>query len=804
MAELAARQPTSATGRALRRPPRVNAAPLWYAIALLAGGSAFAAEKDGGSDAELAPVTVQATAIPGATVDADLIPGDVQSVSAADISRHGASSLTGALNRAVGSVNLNDNLDDPFQPDILYRGFEASPVLGTPEGLAVYENGVRINEVFEDAVNWDLIPSLAIDQVSIVSSSPVYGLNALGGGMAVTMKNGFSYPGGDARLYGGTFNERAASGQYGAHDDRLGVYVTADALDQDGWREFASDSLRRIYADLSARLAAVSLDLSYSGARNNLAGQGAAPVQELAISPRLVFTGPQANLNRLNFVTLNGTLALSASTALQVVLYNRDYDQTVLNGNATDYTACMDESALCQSDGLTPLTDSTGALLPDISAGAAHAIGEDDFERIDAYGRGAALQISNVGRMRSHDNRFSSGVSFDDATADFYSGTQIGLLNASLLVEPSNLIVDTPESSPFDATPVSLQTLDEYTGLFATDTLNLTRSLAATLSARDNVADIELRDRLGTRLTGDSRYHHFNPALGATWQLLPVMTVYGGFAENARAPTASEIECSNPLQPCVLPSDLASDPPTLRQVVAQTAEWGLRGRLAQLGATRGQLSWHAGVFRTNLHDDIYGIATSISSGFFKNIGATRRAGAEAGVHWAAAPWTAHLDYSYVDATFQSALTLPSPSNPQRDADGNIQVLPGDRLPGIPVHRIKLGAELEPGRFAIGADVQYLSSAYFFGDESNQNPQLPGYATVDLYGSFQASKHLRLFATIDNLLNAHYASYGIYGDPTGVGAPGVPADGVTQGPGVDNRFESPAAPFSFYGGMRLTL
>ncbi|HXE20689.1 MAG TPA: TonB-dependent receptor, partial [Castellaniella sp.] len=331
----------------------LRAAARWAAVALLAvnGARAADADSDAASAAQLAPVTVQATAIPGASLDADLVPGDVQTVSAADIARHGKPNLTAALDRGLGSISLSDNLDDPFQPDILYRGFEASAVRGTPEGLAVYENGVRINEAFGDAVNWDLIPALAIDQVSIVSSSPVYGLNALGGGVAVTMKNGFSYQGAHAQLYGGSFNERAGAAQYGAHADHLGVYVTADALDQDGWRAFAADSLRRLYVAVSARLDGASFDLDYSGARNRLAGQGAAPVQELAISPRRVFTNPQDNLNRLNFVTLNGALAFGDGAALQLVLYHRQFAQSVANGDRSDYIACDHEPALCQADG---------------------------------------------------------------------------------------------------------------------------------------------------------------------------------------------------------------------------------------------------------------------------------------------------------------------------------------------------------------------------------------------------------------------------------------------------------------------
>ncbi len=92
-------------------------------------------------------------------------PGNVQIISSDDIRRDGSASLTGALNSNLSSISINDDLDDPFQPDILYRGFEASPVLGTPQGLAVYQNGVRINEAFGDTVNWDLFPDVAIDKV---------------------------------------------------------------------------------------------------------------------------------------------------------------------------------------------------------------------------------------------------------------------------------------------------------------------------------------------------------------------------------------------------------------------------------------------------------------------------------------------------------------------------------------------------------------------------------------------------------------------------------------------------------------
>jgi iron complex outermembrane receptor protein len=755
---------------------------------------------------QLPTVVVEATAIPGGTaLDADKVPGNVQSLSASDLTRNGSASMTQALNSQLGSISINDNLDDPFQPDILYRGFEASPVLGTPQGLAVYQNGVRINEAFGDTVNWDLFPDMAINRVQVVSSNPVYGLNALGGAISVDMKNGFNATGGDLELSGGSFGQRSAAAEYGANNGTFGIYAAARTLDEDGWRNFSSDSLRQFYTDLSARTDRLSLDLSFTHAQNGLDGQGSGPAQELAISRKLVFTGPQANNNQLNFVALNGTYKATDNWSLQGVLYYRQFSQRVSNGNTTDYTACTSEAgSLCQSDGLTPVTNAAGESLPDISDGGAVRIGENDFERINTYGRGATLQASNDQSLFGHDNQLTVGATFDYAHTNFYSGAQIGVIDSQLTVLPSDLIADTPESSPFGAVPVILGANNRDAGGYVTDTFNVTPDLALTASGRYDVAHIDLQDQRGTSLNGNSRFSHFNPAVGGTYKLTPNVTAYAGISTNTRTPTASEIECSDPLKPCLLPSNLAGDPPNLRQVVAHTAELGLRGNIPD-GDNADSISWNAGAFRTNSFDDIYGIATSVSSGFYQNIGSTRREGLEAGLNFRNEQWSAYLSYSYVYATFQSAIQLPSPSNPYQDEDGNIEVRAGDRLPGIPKNRVKAGVDyaLTP-QWKVGASLIIVSSQFYFGDESNQNPQMPGYHVVNLHTSYRLAKNLELFGSIDNLFNAKYATYGIYSDPTGIGAPGVPADGVTNGPGVDNRFYSPAAPRAVYGGVRLTF
>jgi iron complex outermembrane recepter protein len=776
-----------------------------------AGTSTQANQSEASSSEKLQAIVVTATAIPGAIIDIDKIPGNVQVLSAADLTREGSASFTGALNSNLSSININDDLADPFQPDILYRGFEASPVLGTPQGLAVYQNGVRINEAFGDTVNWDLFPDIAINSVELVSSSPVYGLNALGGAISVTMKNGFTYQGADLELSGGSYGQRAVTGQFGANSGAFGFYLSGRALDWDGWRLFSNDRMRSLYAVLSMRTDSATLDLSYSRADNTMNGQGSAPVPELAVNRSLVFTGPQTNINTLDFVTLNGTLKVTDSWSLQSVLYYRQFAQTVANGNTTDFAACPDTPGiLCQPDGVTPLMNSAGQTLPDISNGGAAAIGENDFELIHAWGRGATVQATDNETIFGHDNQFTLGAAVDYAATSFFSGAQIGVINSQLLVLPSNLIVDTPEDSPGaiangDPVPVSVNSINKNLGAYLTDTFNVTPELAVTASGRYNITHVDLTDQLGTNLDGNNRFVHFNPAIGATYKVLPTMTLYGGLSQNTRTPTASEIECSDPLTPCLLPTNLAGDPPNLRQVIAHTAELGLRGKIPDVAGARGEMSWNFSVFRTLLKDDIYGISTSIAQGFFQNIGDTRRQGVEAAVNYRTQSWSAYANYSFVQATFRSPLLMPSPSSPFQDDNGNIQVVPGDRLPGIPEHRLKLGADYKiMSDWTVGATVNVVSSFFFVGDQSNQLAPIPGYTVVNLHTSYKPVPHFEVFASINNLFNRKYATWGTLSDPTGIGAPGIPPSGTSNGPGVDNRFLSPAAPFEAFGGVRIAF
>jgi len=766
-----------------------------------AAGAQTASAPSAPAAATLPPVNVIATTpLPGIGIDPDKVPANVQTLTSGDLAREGSPSLIDALTNQAGSVNINATLVDPFQPDILYRGFEASPVLGTPQGIAVYQNGVRVNEAFGDTVNWDLIPDIAIGRIDMVSANPVYGLNALGGAAVITMKNGFTYQGFEGELAGGSFGQRSGEFEYGKQIGTFATYLAGKWLDEDGWRQFSPDHLRQLYADFAARGDRASLDISFTGADNSLNGEGTTPEQSLAVNRTLDFTTPQNNTNNLAFVTVNGAYQATDELSFQANAYMRQFHQTVINGNTTNYIACSSGNGLlCQSDGATPLTTASGGTIPDLSNGGTVPIGENDSEDIHATTVGGTLQTTYIGDLFGHENHFVLGGSYDHSNVSFSSAAEIGVINSALQVQQSGFFVDTPENTGFIATPVSLSATNNYYGAFLTDTFNLTPALAVTASGRYNLALIGLTDNFGTNLTGFSRYQRFNPAIGATYKFADPLTAYAGFSEGNRAPTPSEIECSNPAQPCLLPSSLSSDPPNLKQVVSYTYEAGLRGKIDQPFALPGRFTWNFGLFRTDLEHDIYGVATSISSGFFENIDATRRQGIETGLAYKDETWSLFVNYSLVDATFQSSLTLPSPNNPFANPNGNIQVTPGDRLPGIPLHQLKAGGDYHvTANWAVGAAVTYFSDQYLRGDESNQNAPLAGYAVVNLHTSYKISDTVELFANVTNLLDAKYASFAQFGDPTGVGAPGVPTNGI----GVDNRFLAPDAPIAVFGGVRI--
>ena len=733
------------------------------------------------------------TPLLGSGVNRDTVPGQTQVLTGKDVSLQGPPSATRALENQTQGVHLDNASGNPFQPDLFYHGFEVSALQGTPAGLAVYLNGARFNNPFGDTVNWDLIPDLAIDRMELEGANPVFGLNALGGALNVRLKDGFSYQGGEIDVFGGSFGQMAGQFQYGRKIGDTAVYLAGSGLNEQGWRDAQSSRLRQFYGDIGWRGEQAELHVNVDIAETNLNGPGTVPIDLLNADPRAQFTGPNAISNNYARLGLTGNDDISDTTSVQLLGYYENLQQLLANGNGSPLAPCGGGSSfLCASSG-SVATDPAGNPIA-ASLGPNGVYGSLVTQSTITNGYGTSLQLTNSDTLFDRANQFIAGASFDGAVTTFGATTYSGGLDPLTrdFTGPP-IAIGLADGS---VAPVRAGITDAYYGIFLTDTLAITPKLSATLSGRFNVAEIDIKDLAGTALTGNHPYERFNPAAGLTYKLTPDVTLYGGYAESNRAPTPAELTCSSPSAPCSLASFFTGDP-NLKQVVAHSWEFGLRGAFAP--QPDAKITWNVSGFRADTSNDIMFTQSAVlGTGYFQNIGTTRRQGVDAGARLTTPRWLAWIDYSYTQATFQSRFLQSSPYNPGADANGNIAIHPGDQLPGVPAHMLKLGVQYKAtDQLTLGAIGVANSGQYLFGDGANLTPTLPAYFRLDLNASYQVTKNFQLFVLVQNALDARYYTYGTFSPTTSIP--------LAQAPGATNtRSYNIAAPVGGFAGMKVTF
>ena len=249
------------------------------------------------------------------------------------------STVTQTLARQAPGVTVGNVSGNDFQPDVRYRGFDATPVTGTPIGLAVYQNGVRINEAFGDTVNWDLIPENAIDKMTIVAGDPIYGLNALGGALNVTMKNGFTWQGFEADLRGGSFYRAQEEFQYGKQIGDWSVYMAGTQINDGGWRVDSASQLTNVYGDVGYRANGFESHLQLTAGSTQFGASVFTPIQQLQNNWSSVYTVPQTTYNQMAMLAWTGSYAYSNTLSFQGGLYFRAFNQAHVDGNSTNVYA---------------------------------------------------------------------------------------------------------------------------------------------------------------------------------------------------------------------------------------------------------------------------------------------------------------------------------------------------------------------------------------------------------------------------------------------------------------------------------
>jgi iron complex outermembrane recepter protein len=740
--------------------------------------------------------------VAGSGIDPDKIPANVPPpLGPEDFDKAKAPDLLQAMARSFPFVSLTNQTGNPFQQDFNYRGFVASPVVGTPQGIAVYQNGVRINESYGDTINWAFIPETAIQKMTLQPNNPVFGLNAIGGAISIDMKNGFTYQGTQFEGLTGSFGRATATAQSGIQNGNFAIYAAADATNDHGWRDFSSASyLRRMYVDMGHRGEQTEFHLMFTGADNNIGAVAATPVQLLNQRWSTVYTWPQTIRQQLAFLQGTGSWKPTDTLSFQGVGYYRGFWQARIDGNTTDAQPCDPAGPLpgelCIGDGDTPINKSvpTPNNLPPNAF-----LGEIDRNWTTTTSYGGTLQATSTGQVFDRPNHLVVGASIDRGNTQFTAGSELGTVGGNLFVNGTGVFIDQPAAG---LSPVGLNAKNTYTGIYATDTIDVTSELSVTAGARFNVAQINLTDVTGTSplLTSANKFQRLNPVVGATYKILANLTAYAGVSEANRAPTPLELGCADPAHPCMIDNFLISDPP-LKQVISRTYEAGLRGSLGT-DAKTGRLTWGLGVFRIGTRDDIINVASAVVPmfGYFQNAAKTRREGIEARINYNWDRWRTYANYTVINATYQTPMTLQSPNNPAADAEGNIQVVPGDRIPAVPAHRIKAGAEyVITDAWTLGADFNYIGSQYLIHDDSNQNPKVPAYWVVNLHTSYKVTKEVELFGLVQNLFNQHYYAAGTFFNTAGFNSAtfGAPPFLALSDP----RTFVPGMPFAAYAGIR---
>ena len=666
------------------------------------------------------------------------VPANVQAATGAEIQKQKTLDLSEFLDNNLGSVTLNHGQNNPFQPDVNFRGFSASPLLGTPQGLSVFMDGVRVNEPFGDVVNWDLIPQNAISTINLIpGSNPVFGLNTLGAALSVNTKSGFQYPGASASIYGGSWGRKAAEIEYGTHGEDMDFFLAGNFIDEDGWRDHSPSRIQTLFGKVGWEREDTDFDLSLMLADNKLEGTQALPLGWLDTREQ-AYTWPDRNENQLVFLNARASQFLSDDKLLAGNIYYRHYTNDNFSSNVND--DCED-----------PL-ENPGLCAGGIPSGEPQAI--NDTSEIKTTGYGGSVQLTLLGDLGRKKNSFTIGASADLGRTDFSQSEEDADFTSDRGTVGTGLL----------SLETDVESTTNYYGLYLTDTYSFDEQWHLTLSGRYNWANVTIEDKTGLEpaLNGDHTFKRFNPAAGINFNPTPELSTYVSYSEGMRAPTPVELTCADPAAPCRLPNNFLADPP-LEKVVSRTMEAGARGRWSEA------LGWTAAVYRTDLNDDIIFISSggAVNAGFFQNAGKTRRQGLELGMHGRIRKLSLAANYGFIDATFESALTLNSPVNSSADpVTDDIQVSPGNKVPGIPEHALKLRLEYDfTEAVSVGTNIMVFSSQYARGDENNQdvNGKIPGYTLVNLDARYQVNKQLMFFGRITNLFDEEYETLGVLGE-----------------------------------------
>lgn len=753
--------------------------------------SAFAAQQALAEDRKLILDQVEVvgtTPLKGIGLPLFKIPANIQVANPTAINNQTGVSIADYMNNNMQGVTVTELGGNPWQPEINFRGYSSSPLLGNPQGLSTYVDGVRVNEPFGDVTSWDKIPNFAIGSMQVVpGSNPLYGLNTLGGAITVQTKSGRDNQGAAVEYEAGSWGRQRALIEYGgvSKDGSVDYMLGYQHTTENGWRNFSPSHVNQLFGKTGWQNETTKLELTYLGSDNKLVGNGLTPEFLLRGDRDQIHTRPDATNNYSHMLALNGSHWLSSDVMLSGNVYYKKSNRGTVNGDG--YEGSFTDDGL----GGSFLTGYPGITCTN-PANDCEVIGSV-FNRTrtsqDSYG--ATAQATFNQDVMGKENQFVFGAGYDYSLIRFKQNERVNLSSVSESIVDADITGTAGSDVVFDPTRAPItdgtgalgqrQTVGltgkQYTArLFATDTLSLNEFWHVNAGASWNFTRIDNTDTFRgpvtatnpNSLTARDSYTRLNPTVGLTYTPTKALTVYTSYSESSRAPTAIELGCSNPAAPCLLPAALADDPP-LNQVVAKTYEFGGRGQLTDA------ISWNAGVYQAVNHDDIQFTAanTQTGAGYFKNVGRTKRQGVDLGLNGVIERFKWNATYSFVHATYDTDVDFVNGSNSSGDADGIYTARSGDRIPVIPQHQLKLrGQYAVSPSWNVGTNLIGYTDQFVLGNENNShqanaancnagadcaigNGKISGYFIVNLDTQYNFNNGWKMFAKATNIFDKEY-------------------------------------------------
>ena len=688
------------------------------------------------------------TGLHGMNMARNKVSSKIQTANYQDFNRLQSTDYTDFLNQRFSAVHLNDPNGNMLYPDVQYRGFVASPLLGMSQGIAVYQDGVRMNELFGDIVNWELIPRGAVANVELSSgSNPLYGLNALGGALSFQTKSGFSHKGQSFALNGGSFGRISADYSGGWQRNNSAFFINANHFREDGWRKYSPSVSSQIFSKYSILKDKSTWNIALNVSKSNMRGNGPLPIELLATERSTVFTYPDNIENTLGSVTVQYLKQLSPTSKLNTNFYFKHKKTDTFNGDVSpydDFNGFMVEEVE-DTTKIEYLIDQNGNRIKETES-VASAI--NNRTKTVQNSMGGTVQLAFTKPILGKNNQLVVGANVEGGQANFTSSTELGQLTEARGTIGSGLY--DLEANVFVKTYVI------NSSLYATNALSISDKMTVNVSLTVGHSLIELKDQIGEELNGTHNFLRVNPSVGVVYELPKNVHLYANFAQSMRNPTPVELTCADEDAPCRLPNAFLSDPP-LKQAQARTAEIGVW--------TGKKIRFEASLFSTVVKDDIYFISSgpSRNTGFFTNIGDTRRAGLELSLSKNKGNWRWQTSYTLTNATFQTPFVVNSPNHPEAQ-DNEITIEKSNRLPLIPQHIAKAGMDYAAKKWTIGIDAIFNGSQYLRGDEANLLAPLPSFTLVNCRAEFTLNKHWTLFGRIQNVLNSRFETFGLLGNP----------------------------------------